>query len=297
MSGIEEFSELAETGFAPMTEPTDPKDEFFKSIYISGKTRDNQSGITEKAGKIQVRGKEYNLDEANMVITNVKRILVKFVKNSRGYETVECFSFLDGTPSITGRTCGQTKTERDENPYCKDCKSHIIVAGLYCEPNGKPIMDDGSPVFCFIRAKGMKYMNVSNYLSDLSMKDLPPIFEPSTEETIQKEKTFVHNKRFVTNIKIGEADSQNYGTFKVFELSAGIELPKDKVMDILKLAKKVQPKFVDKFDWSKKKLAEKAKKPDGVLTFDDKPKNQTSEEKKPEPANVDKDFSFDSIEF
>lgn len=303
--GIEEFEDLVDTGFTS-NKPTPPEEEFFKSVYISGISRANHIGITENAGKLQVRGKDYNKDDVNMIITNVKRILVKTFTNQRNQESVECFCFLNGSPpwtSTSGRICGITRADREVNEFCSSCRSQLIVAGLYCEPNGKPILEeDGSPIFCFIRGKGMKYNNVSTYLGELHDKDLPPIFEPATEESKEKEKQFVNNKRFVTNITVGEATS-NYGIKKVFNLDAGAELPKDKVLDILKLAKKVQDKFVKKFDWSlKKKSASEQPPPDGVLAFDENQSEQTqvqsssqSQQQSPQPSQ--QDFSFEDIEF
>ena len=300
--GIEEFTDLADTGIT-ITKSVPPEEEFFKSVYITGKERKNHIGTTEQSGKLQVRGKDYNLDEVNMVITNVKKILVKNIKNSRGFDSVDCFCFMEGEQpytSTSGRTCGATRGDRDTNEFCVPCRSQIIVAGLYCEPSGKPIMDGSAPVFCFVRANGIKYSNVSEYLNDMSEKDLTPLFQPSTEETIKKEKIFVNNKRFVTNIKVEMAQS-DYGEARVFKLVPGTELPGEKVMDILKLAKKVQPKFVDKFDWSKKQSDKP--RPDGVLGFDDAKQNPAEQPAQNQEANttnqppVQQDFSFDEIEF
>jgi hypothetical protein len=312
--GIEEFDNLVDSGFVSSA-PTPPEEEFFKSIYIAGIDRKNHIGTTENAGKLQVRGKDYNKEEVNIVITNVKRVLVKTVMKQNNQESVECFCFLKGVApwtSTSGRVCGATRADRDASEFCSSCRSQLIVAGLYCEPSGKPILnEDNSPVFCFLRGKGMKYNNISNYLGDLYDKDLPPIFEPATDETKEKEKQFVNNKRFVSRITVGEANS-NYGIKKVFDLTAGAELPRDKVIDILKLAKKVQDKFSKKFDWSLNKTATgpgTSATPAGVLPFESAPvepqvsapiQQPVPEPPAPAPVQqppVDNDFSFDDINF
>ena len=73
---VEDFVELSETGFESR-EPVAPEDEFFHSIYIAGQNRKNHIGIEEIAGKLQIRGFQYNLEEINIVITNVKEILAR----------------------------------------------------------------------------------------------------------------------------------------------------------------------------------------------------------------------------
>lgn len=309
---MEEYAALAETGYENKGSVA-PEDEFFHSVYITGQTRKNHVQIEELAGKLQVRGYEYNLDEVNMIITNVKDILVK-TKNVNKKESVECFSFKSGQPPWFGtsrlesgaaRECGLNSAERAASGYCNTCKSQIIVAGIYCNAQGAPVLKDGKPVFVFIKGKGIKYSNVSSYLGELYQMDLDPIFTPVTEATTKFEKAVVNHKRFVTKITIGEAPSK-FGMKNVFELENTIQLPKETVMDILKISKKTINKFNEKFDWSKNRSAVSGygeqKQAQGVLTLDDtsgSEGNETSNSESPKEEKKESNAAFDfaSLEF
>ena len=296
---IEDYADLAETGFGSV-EPVAPEDEFFHSLYIAGQTRKNHINVEELAGKLQVRGVEYNLDKVNMIIMNIKEILVKEVmKNNKA--SIECFSFKTGQQwkGTSKRICGTTSAERAANEYCNTCRSQIIVSGLYCEENGNPILNkDKKPTFTFIRAKGMKYSNVSEYLGEMYKKDLEPLFTPVTSQSTEFEKRAVHNKRFVTSITIGEANS-NFGIKKVFDLECGVKLPNQAVMDILKLTKKTVDKFNEKFDWSlRKNIGQKPA--DGIMYVDEPapPKQETkTDPNQPPPPTQEPQFSFEDVEF
>jgi hypothetical protein len=252
---IEEYAELMGTGHHAM-EIIKPEDEFFHSVYIAGTRRKNHIDIEEKPGYFQVRGVAYNLDEVYMIITHVKKVLVKSIRDVRTQkDRTECFSYQTGNPpwnGLNGRVCGANAAERATCAFCAPCKSQIIVAGVYCDVNGNPIpTEEKKPQFVFIRGKGMKYSGVSEYLDTLSKLDLDPIFTPVTDETKKFEKNVVNNKRFVTKIGVGEADSQ-YGKKTVFKLETGTKLSSDKVQSILKLAKRTIEKFNEKFDDSKR---------------------------------------------
>jgi len=310
---MEDYADLAETGFESK-EATKPEDEFFHSVYIAGQNRKNHIGIEELAGKLQVRGFEYNLDEVNMIITNVKDLLVK-VKTLNSKESLECASYKQGQPPWFGssklpngssRECGVTSAERAANEYCSACRAQILVSGIYCDPQGKPVVDEEKkPVFIFIRGKGMKYNNVSTYLGELYKMDLDPIFTPVTDESTKFEKAVVNNKRFVTKLTIGEAPSA-YGPKKVFEFQNTTQIPKETVLSILKVAKKTIGKFNEKFDWSKKAGAVSGygeqKQAQGVLTLDDAPPSDDQQSPaKDTPVEEKKDggaaFDFSSLEF
>ena len=139
-----------------------------------------------------------------MVITHSKDILVK-IRSDKGRDNIECFSYKDGAPpwygtsSLQGgqkRQCPQTSAERAVNDFCNPCRAQILLAGIYCKANGSPILtEDKKPIFIFIRGKGMRYSNVSEYLSDLYREDLTPIFEPVTEQSKEFEKRVVNNKQ------------------------------------------------------------------------------------------------------
>ena len=318
---FEEYQDLQGTGFqGGSSEPKPPEDEFFHSVYISGKTRKNHLNIEEKIEHFQVRGVEYNLDKVHMIITHTKEILAK-IEQERGRDAIKCFSFKEGTPPWNGtsklqnganRECPMTSAERASVDFCNPCRAQILVAGIYCNENGSPILtEDKKPVFVFIRGKGMRYSNVSEYLNNLYNEDLPPIFEPVTEQSKMFEKSVVNQKRFVTKITRGTATSSYNNEVNVFELEKGTELPKDAVLKILKLSKDTVEKFNEKFDWSKSKQAATAgysAQPEGILsteapdTQEAKPDTgggpAVEDKKKEEAPPADgKVFSFDDIEF
>ena len=256
MNDFNEYADLGTTGYKS-TEPVKPEDEFFHSLYIAGNTRTNHINVSEEAGKFQIRGVEYNLDGINMVITHVKKILVKNEKDATGKQKVACFSFKkEQQPPWTGwnnRPCGTNSAERAANQFCNQCREQIIVAGIYVDETGKPIphADTGKPIFLFLRGKGMKYNNVSQYLADCYKRDITsPLFEPSTPESLEFEKVAVNNKRNVTNITKGTAPS-NYGDKDVFVFKSGTPLDNQSIFNILGIAKKSLVKFNEKFDWTR----------------------------------------------
>lgn len=300
MEQFEDFQDLDGTGFESK-EPVKPEDEYFHSVYISGVQRKNHIGIEEKIGKLQIRGVEYNLDEINMIITVIKDVLVK-TKTVGRKESLECFSYKQGEPPWFGtskleggaqRQCGNTSVERAANAFCADCRSQILVAGIYCKPDGSPLLnEERKPVFVFLRAKGMKYSNVSEYLNELFKLELEPIFTPETEQSRKFEKSVVNNKRFVTKISVVEVPS-NFGPRKVFKLDRAQELPRKTVLEILKISKKLLPKFEEKFNWSKGKFQpQKPKQDEGVMTFESTPSGSL-EPKVNDKEKENKESTFD----
>jgi len=311
--GFEEYADLAETGFGA-SKPADPTKDFFHSIYISGRTRTNETGQTEEANKLQIRGVQYNLEELYMIILHVKPILCLTVQDnsSRNKSRVGCFSFKEGPAPWYGHNnhqCGTTSAERAADPHCKNCKAQLVVSGVLCDADGnllEPLDPENPvPVCAFIRGKGMKYSDVSDYLNAISQEDFPPLFEPVTEKTIDFEKKVVNNKRVVTKISIKEKDS-NHGPKLVFDLSIGNPVDNEKVIDILKLSKGTLEKFKKKIDWSQKESDIKkpntqqvAPQTEGLASIPDSPAETPSEpEAKPEakPA-AKKTFNFDDFEF
>jgi len=256
MNDFNEYADLGTTGYKS-TEPVKPEDEFFHSLYIAGNSRQNHINITEEAGKFQIRGVEYNLNSINLVITHVKKILVKNEKDAGGNSKVACFSFKkEPQPPWTGwnnRTCGSNSAERASNQFCNQCREQIIVAGIYVDEAGKPIphAETGKPIFVFLRGKGMKYNNVSQYLADCYKRDITnPLFTPATPESLEFEKVAVNNKRNVTNITKGTAPSA-YGDKDVFVFKSSAPLDNQSIFNILGIAKKSLDKFNEKFDWSR----------------------------------------------
>ena len=313
---FEDYEDLSGTGYQGGTggEQVAPEDEFFHSVYTTGKSRDNHLGIKEQSGKLQVRGVEYNLEEVNLVITHTKDILAK-IKSQKGKgEVTECFSYKDGAAPWHGTTkladgsarpCPMTSAERASNDFCNPCRAQILIAGIYCKSDGSPILtEDKKPVFIFVRGKGMRYSNVSEYLNDLyNEEELSPIFEPVTDQSKQFEKSVVNNKRFVTRITKGEEESSYGNMVNIFELERGPEIPKTAVVKILKLSKETVAQFNEKFDWSKRKQGavsgygeeQPTKPPEGVMSMEsEKPEEGSPHEDKQEEA---KTFSFDDIQF
>ena len=316
MTSFEDYQDLSGVGFTGGTnEPTAPEEEFFHSVYVAGKTRKNHINIEERSGKIQVRGVEYNLDEVNMVITHTKDILAKIKTDRNGKDTIECFSYKEGSapwygsstlPDGSKRSCPLTSAERAANDFCSACRAQIIVAGIYCDAKGSPILTDAKkPIFVFIRGKGTKYSNVSNYLNDRYNEDLDPVFTPVTEQSKQFEKSVVNNKRFVTKLTQGKAPTQYGSEVNVFVLEKGVQIPNEAVLKILKLSKETVDKFNDKFDWSKGKQGTATgygQRPEGVMEIGEPVDQESSQEEpqkqsEPEGKAPDKTFSFDDIEF
>jgi hypothetical protein len=256
MNDFNEYADLGQTGYTS-TEPVKPEDEFFHSLYISGATRKNHINVEELAGKMQIRGVEYNLTDVNMIITHVKKILVKNEKDAQGKQKVGCFSFKkEPKPPWMGwnnRQCGSNSAERAANQFCNQCREQILLAGIYVTAEGKPIphSETGKPIFIFLRGKGMKYNGVSQFLADCyKMEITNPLFTPTTTESLNFEKATVNNKRFVTNIGMGKADSA-YGQKDVFTFKHGTPLDNQSIFNILGIAKKSLTQFNVKFDWTR----------------------------------------------
>lgn len=302
-TGFEDFSDLegASASVGGGGEKKAPEDEFFHSIFISGKTRKNESGVEEKSGKIQIRGVTYNHDKVHMIITHTKDIKLK-EKRVQGRTQRECFSYKEGEPPWKGtlsdgstRTCPPTASERAMDEFCNSCREQIIIAGIYCKANGSPILtEEKKPIFVFIRGKGMRYGNVSQYLSDrYNDEDIDPLFTPATEESQNFEKKVVNNKRHVVEITIGESESSYGNQVKVFELQRGEKIPNETVLKILKLSKETVEQFREKFDWSKRKSTT-GYEAAGILSTEEEPGEDLDKAKE---SDGEQTFSFDDIEF
>lgn len=309
---FEEYQDLQGTGYKGGSgEVTPPEDEFFHSVYISGKTRKNHLNIEEKVEHFQVRGVEYNLDNVHMIIIHTKEILAK-IESERGRDNIKCFSFKEGqapwfgTSTLTDgakRECPLTSADRASNDFCNPCRAQLLVAGIYCDENGRPVLtEDKKPVFVFIRGKGMRYSNVSEYLNDLYNEELTPIFTPPTDQSKAFEKAVVNNKRFVTKITRGTARSSYNNDVNIFEFEKGVELPRDAVLKILKLSKDTVANFNEKFNWAQSRQGQATgygdKPAEGVLSTETEKPPETEAPQEVAKAEVsDKTFSFDDIEF
>jgi len=319
MSILDQYQELNSTGVSGggNVEQTPPEDEFFKSIYISGQNRKHQDGTMEEIEKLQIRGHAFNQTEVFMIITHVKDILNNETKEN-GRTSTKCFSFKETPqapwygsqpmPDGSPRVCPTLSKDRKAVEFCKNCKSQIIMAGILCQPTGTPILDgDKKPIFVFVRGKGTKYGNVSDYLSELYQLDLSPVFNEEGDAVREFEKRVINQKRFVTKIYKTTADS-NFGVKMVFGFERGAELNKEFALELLDLSKNTFDKFREKFDWSKKKkgsgASQKEAKEAGVLTMESSAAQQEQikqEAPKTESSNEanggGSTFSFKDIKF
>jgi len=290
-----EYADLAEIGYESR-EPVKPEDEFFHSVYIAGQSRKNHTGVTERAGELQIRGVEYNREEVNMIITHVKPVLLNEKSTPNGMKT-ECFSYKNGNPpwkGTCGLICGVTSAERASHDFCKNCKAQIIVSGIYCDDNGTPILDKSKPIFLFIRGKGMKYAGVSDYLSKLYKMDLEPVFQPVTEKSKAFEKSVVNNKRFVTKITVGEAPS-NFGMKTIFVFNEGADINNNSLKDVLNITKKTKEKFDEKMDWSKRMSCSSAPK-DEQKEPEQKEQQKSNDQTKQNDPSQGSFLSFNDID-
>jgi len=304
---VEDYEDLMGMGFDRKPQKP-PEEEFFHAVYISGQDRKNHIDVVERAGKLQIRGSEYNLDEVNMIITIVKPVLVKNKIGTDNREVTECFSFLYGNPPYTGtsgRTCGSNAAERAAVDYCKDCRSQLIVAGIRCTEQGSPILDsEKKPVFIFLRGKGMKYSSISEYLTELQNTEFTPLLQEKDKEFERKN---LNNKRVVTKVTVTEVGS-SYGPKKVYKLDRGVDLPSNATIDVLKISKKTLDAFREKFDlslnWKNQNVIgstpEKAEEGQAFHLGSDSESKNTDENTntKEDGGNTsDSMFDFDSLEF
>lgn len=328
MSVLDDYQELNSTGVSGGGggEQTPPEEEFFKSIYISGQNRKHESGAVEEIEKLQIRGHSFNNTEVFMIITHVKDVLNNEHKLN-GRTQTKCFSFKESSqapwygsanmPDGSPRVCPVTSKDRKAVEFCKGCKAQIVMAGILVQPTGQPVLDsEQKPIFVFVRGKGVKYGNVSDYLSSLYQLDMDNVFDEEGDAIREFEKRVVNHKRFVTRIFKGTADT-DFGVKMVFQFEKGAEIPKKMALELLEMAKNTMPQFREKFDWSKKKKSTSQQgagteesKAAGVMSMGDSgdatgsPDNQQSPapDNKPEtpsdqPAAAGSTFSFKDIKF
>jgi len=295
---------LMMTGFDTYV-PVEPEDEKFHSIYISGADRENHKGITEKSGLLQIRGVNYNLNEVNMIIMHIKEIMVNKV-NERGEDKTLCFSFKDSFPykGINGKTCPAKREDRERDSFCKNCRSNIIVSGILTEPSGKPILDNNKkPIFGFIRASGMKYSNISEYLQKIS---LDTESQYKIYEDLRKERSIANPKKFVTKITASSSYSTHWKkNFSVFSLEIGTSIPKEVVEKLIKLQATTIQDFIDKFNWAKSQqfvnntlngANENSNDTDGIIKNMEPEKPQVQNTVQNNKSNLE-DISFDDVPF
>ncbi len=312
MEDFNDYNELQGSGFQGQKPQEAPEEAFFKSIYIAGKPMQIEgTKIRTMPGYLQIRGLEYNLEKVYFIITNIKKILVNEVNQPDNHMKNICFSY-DLKNGRKEKVCGSNSAERTNDPFCSTCKSQILVCGIYCDETGQPIKKDKKYNFIFLRAKGIKYSNVSDYLNNLYNANLEPFFEKSNDPEIENkrilfEKSIVNYKRFVTEVSVTTIPS-NYGDKDVFLLKTGIKLNNESVKSILNLSKKILEKFNDKFDWNKHQKesnfdsyteppAKENQFSDDEIPFDTDNELPTKEKKEEKKTNTPANISFDDIEF
>lgn len=315
MTDFSQYQELAETGATVAKKQVDPKDEKFKALYIAGALRDDETtGEKTTPGMLQIRGLTNNLSECHMIITHVKNVLVNEKTDSVTKKTtMACFSYQTGPRpwyGTSGKMCGNNRNERMADEFCKTCRSQIIVAGVYCDENGQPFLnDEKKPEFIFIRGKGMKFKNVSDYIHEFTQLEMENFFDDDSEAARNFEKMVVNNKRFVTNVGV-TTENSNFGQKYVFSMEKGTKLEPETTEKILSLSKKTLEDFNEKFDWSRGSGGavnydtQGDNKPSESQAFSDptpdtkkEEKTQKSENKTTGEGNGNKAMSFDDIDF
>jgi hypothetical protein len=240
---VDDYADLAETGYGAK-QAVDPKDEFFHSLYISGVKRQNEAGIVELPDKLQVRGLSYNLEEIYGIIVHIKQVLFQEGPDQK----MKCFSYRvgdSGWKGLDGYACPTTSAKRAADQHCTKCKTQLIVAFLYTDVNGTPIVkeEDGMPQFYFIRGKGWKYHTVDQYISDLSKReDLEPLVDISTPKGQAFEKEVIRHKRFVTKISRTTVEDNRGKLQNVFAFEAGAIIAPEDTQKILNLSTKIKIK-------------------------------------------------------
>ncbi len=311
MTKFKDYEDLMETGLPVTKKQVAPEDEVFKSLYIAGIARkDETTGEMSQPGKLQIRGLKSNLTEVNFIITHVKNVLVNEKPDSfnKKQQKMVCFSFQSGPRpwyGTSGKMCGSNRGDRQNDPFCQSCRGQILIAGIYCDEEGLPVMNkDGKPEFIFIRGKGMKFKNVSDYIYELSQLELDPFFDDDSDEAKRFEKMVVNQKRFITKASQTTAPS-DYGDKYVFKLERTKQLDNKTVEKILALSKKTLKEFNEKFDWSLGNVANygqqsQAPNVDKGQQFDE-PENTQPQTKETENKETKKDdkkiISFDDIDF
>lgn len=231
-----------------------PEEDTFHSIYIAGQERENESGVVEKVGLFQIRGFDYNRTEIYMVITHIKNMLVKVEFNEdTNRDVLSCFCYQVGPlphKGTSGNICPENALKRASVPFCKNCRCHLVVAGILTDDKGKPLQGkDGKIVFGFIRGKGVKYGYILDYISLLSNTEFDSYILGKTNT--DKERKIISSKRVVTKITASKTDTK-YGKKDIFKLESVVKLSDDTVRKILDVSIKSIDMFNEKFDWSRR---------------------------------------------
>lgn len=251
---FEDYVDLSGSGIGQPRKEVSPEDEFFHSVYICGRDRENHRQIVEQNGKLQIRGVDYNKDEVHMIITHVKKVRINSKFDLTQQRTViSCGSKLNTNPWVgtSGRNCASRK-DRVNIPECAECKHNIVVFGVLCDnKEGRiKIGADGKPVFCFFVGKGIKWEDVNTHLTTLAEQEITPIFTLVTDKSIKWEKENLDfSKRVVTVIKVSYKRSRfNNNLLQTFSFDTGAKLTTQQIVSLIEVAKKINPKVDEKLD-------------------------------------------------
>ena len=255
---------LLDSKIPSMKEKNNQNDEKFHCIFISGDRDDLE------ASKLHVRGlgEEYkNVDEIFVIFLHIKSVRVKETKGIKDRKVL-CFSYMYGEKPFHGTDgyiCPDTAKERDADQHCQGCKNQLICSGILVDKNGTAKLDaEGKPILVFVRGKGVKLGNITNYLNMLSEReDLTKIdgVSPEVDRALNRSKV-------VTKITMGGVATQ-FGKKPAFNLVVAKEIKsQESIKKILKFSEEFLDDFHRKFDWSIKKQKEETAKEDSEIDIE-----------------------------
>lgn len=186
----------------PKKEQIPWEDELFHAVYVQSGTEDSEY-LNKKLfdGLLQIRGVQYNIEDAVYMIPYFKRnILVKEKFNARAKSSFPiCFSYRDfdddgNQLSTSGFYCQQTAVERREFNWCRDCKTQVILAGFLVDANNEYILDKSSkPINIFVRAKGGAVGDLMKYFFECQELEVPFLFKGNnTDESDALERNYLN---------------------------------------------------------------------------------------------------------
>jgi hypothetical protein len=246
-------------------EKTDPNDEFFKTVYISG-SRQKEDEFTKNRlhiGMLQIKGIENNLDTIYMMPYYRRQVLSNMVRVNK-YDQPKCFSYADHDEegnqlSTSGFFCPPNATSRGEVSWCNGCRTSFIIAGFWVDESGKYKMDaDGKPINIYVRGTGSKVGDLMSYAFDCQDLEVPFLFDENSDESDTYEKRYSNLFRRIIKIEAGEEDvyktantpANSPDTRASYVLTGGKDIPKENVIKLMDYANNIDDKLREKFDYT-----------------------------------------------